>query len=304
MFRPSSPNTMWTSTEDCRCHEHVRHMRSPNCWYAQSSASSAVIASTSGSWSAGALAKEHLLQRVAAKAAAEGLERDDLVRRDVPEVDGRAVLLDEPGLSGLGRRLEDDVLERHRVRDLADEFGPHVARPAEDARCPALTRFRDHLPGAGIELLAQPRRPLGGRELDVRVLRPDLGKHGEVARELLDQLELALARQVDHAVRDLDVREAELLQPALVALDLVLHEHDLEEGPADHDGLSPQDVELRAQVGRDVGGAPAELDDVDVVARRLEHVLPRTRAEALVDHVGQPAGTRRQAKVKAAHRAP
>src|SRR6266516_3842990 len=108
MFRPSSPNTMCTSTEDCRCHEHVRHMRSPNCSYAQSRTSSADIASTSGSWSAGTVAKQHLLERVAAEAAAQCLERDDLVWRNVPEVDARSELLDEPGLGRLRRCLEEE----------------------------------------------------------------------------------------------------------------------------------------------------------------------------------------------------
>src|SRR6202795_3368016 len=140
-------------------------MWSPNCSYAQSRASSAVIASTSGSWSAGTVAKEHLLQRVLAQPATERLERDDLVRGDVPEIDGRAELLDEPRLGVLRGRLEDDVLERHSACDLADEVGSHVAGLAADACCSALTRFRDHLPGAGIELLAQPRRPLLGGEL-------------------------------------------------------------------------------------------------------------------------------------------
>src|SRR5712691_7834865 len=222
-------------------------MRSPNCWYAQSRASSAVIASTSGSWSGGAVAKQHLLQGVAAEAAAERLERDDLVRRDVAEVDGRAELLDEPGLRGLRRRLEDDVFQRHRVCDFADELGAHVAGLAEDPCGPTLARFGDHLPGAGVELFAQPLRPLLRPELDFGVLRADLGENGEVARELLDQLELALARQVDHAVRDLDVCETEPLQPALVAVELVLHEDDLEERAADDDRLSAQHVELRGK---------------------------------------------------------
>src|SRR3977135_360715 len=117
MFKPSSPNTMCTSTEDCRCQEQGRHMRSLNCSYAQSRASSAVIASTSGSWSAGTIAKEHLLQCVAAQSAAERLEGNDFLRGDVPEIDGRAELLDEPGLGVLGGRLEDDVLERHAACD-------------------------------------------------------------------------------------------------------------------------------------------------------------------------------------------
>src|SRR6266498_6035311 len=109
MSRPSSPKTMCTSTELCRCHEQVRHMLPPNCSYPHRIASSALNASTSGSWSAGAIAKQHLLERVAPEAEAERLERDHFVGRDVPEVDRRPELLDEPGLGGLRRRLEDDV---------------------------------------------------------------------------------------------------------------------------------------------------------------------------------------------------
>src|SRR5882672_10266519 len=119
MSRPSS-ETMCTSADDCRCHEHVRHMRSPNCSYAQSSDSSAVIDSTSGSWSA-LVTEQHLLQRVAAQPEAERLERDDLLRRDVAEVDLAAEVLHEPRLRGLGRRLEDEVLQLDRRSDLADQ---------------------------------------------------------------------------------------------------------------------------------------------------------------------------------------
>src|SRR3954464_10794865 len=97
------------STDDWRCHEQVRHMRSPNCSCAQRSTSSALIASTSGSWSAGVVAKQHLLERIAAQAATQRLQRDDFVGRDVAEVHGRAELLDEPRLRSLARSLEDDV---------------------------------------------------------------------------------------------------------------------------------------------------------------------------------------------------
>ena len=47
-----------------------------------------------------------------------------------------------------------------------------------------------------------------GAYTTVGVLRADLGEHGEVAREVGDQLELSLARDVDRAVGDLDVRRA------------------------------------------------------------------------------------------------
>src|SRR5690242_1706856 len=93
--------TMCTRTDDCFCHEQVRQSLSPNCSYAQSSDSSAVMRSTSGSWSAGAVAKQDLLQRVAAQAEPQRLERDHLVGRDVPEIDVRAEVLHEPCLGRL-----------------------------------------------------------------------------------------------------------------------------------------------------------------------------------------------------------
>src|SRR5205823_1581382 len=146
MSSPSSA-TMCTSTDDCFCHEQVRQSRSRYSACTQRRMSSALIASKSSSGSGGALAKQHLLQRVA---------------------------------------------------------------PAP---------FGDHLPGAGRELLLDPLDPLVRGVHDVGVLRSDLGEHGEVAGEVSDQLELALARQVDDAVRDLHMRQAELLQPAFVLVD-------------------------------------------------------------------------------------
>src|SRR5436190_18347526 len=123
---------MCTSTDDCFCHEQVRHSRSPNCSYAQTSMSSAEIVS-GGSCRTG-VAKKHLLERVAAQAEPERLQRDHLAGRDVPQVDPRAEVLAEPGLRGLGRRLPDDVVDRELVRDLLDQAGAHVAVPAEDPR--------------------------------------------------------------------------------------------------------------------------------------------------------------------------
>src|SRR3954447_20380633 len=66
--------------------------------------SSALIDSTSDG-SCRLVAKEHLLQRVAAQAEPERLERDDLLGRDVAEIHVRPEMLDEPGLRRLRRRL-------------------------------------------------------------------------------------------------------------------------------------------------------------------------------------------------------
>src|SRR4051794_16590513 len=86
--------------------EHASATVPGNCSSTNATMPSASHVSTSG----GIWSKEHLLQRVAAQPEAEGLERDHLVGRDVPEVDGRAELLDEPRLCSFRRRLEDDVL--------------------------------------------------------------------------------------------------------------------------------------------------------------------------------------------------
>src|SRR5205823_14146954 len=104
-----------------------------------------------------------------------------------------------------------------------------------------------------------------------------------------NQLELAVTRDVDGAVGDLDVLDSELLQPTLVVVEPVARVHDLEERPAHHDRLVAQHLELPVQVAGHPGRAPAELDDVGSVAARLEDVLPRARAEALVEDVREPA---------------
>src|ERR1700712_950768 len=70
----------------------------------------------------GSVNNEHLLQCVAAQAETQRLERDHFVGRDVAEVDARPELLDEPGLRGLARCFEDDVLDTDRLRDVGDEL--------------------------------------------------------------------------------------------------------------------------------------------------------------------------------------
>ena len=259
-------------------------------------------------------ASEHLLQGVAAQAEAERLERDHLLRRDVAEVDVRAEVLDEPRLARLRRRLEDQVGERDLVRDLVDQARAHVAVLAEDAGRAAFARLGDHLPGAGLLLFLQPLDPLVRRVHDVGILRADLGEHGEVAREVGDQLELAVARDVDRAVGDLDVREAVLLEPRLELVDAVAHVDDLEERAAADDRRLERAVErdLLLEVVRDVARAPAELDDVDELAADVEHAFDLAEVHPLVHHVREPFGARlagargqvEESVVKAGHRAP
>src|SRR5215213_277023 len=308
---------MCTSTEDCFCHEHVRTSRWPYSTYAQRISFSADISSTSGSGSgsAGAVATEqHLLQRVAPEPEAERLERDDFVGRDVAEVHLGAEVLDEPRLRTLRRGLPDQVLEVERVFDLVDEARPELAGRSVDARGAALATLGDHLPRARIELLAYPLHPQIRRDVDRGVLRADLGEDDEVTRELCDQLELAVARDLDRAIRDLDVGEAVLLQPDLECIELAACIDSLEERPAADDRRPERPVErdLLLEVVRDVARAPAELDDVDELARSVEEALDVTEVQALVHDVRESTVARLRLacrdfeprSVRGGHRAP
>src|SRR4051812_35860641 len=111
---------MSSSTVSSFWNEHASAARPPNCSSVHATISCALSDSTSlGNW----ICKEHLLQRVAAQAEAQRLERDHFLRRDVPEIDLGAEVLDEPRLRALRRRFPDDVVKVELVRDLVDQAG-------------------------------------------------------------------------------------------------------------------------------------------------------------------------------------
>src|SRR4051795_8975664 len=173
----SSPASMSSRTDSSFWNEHASETRPGNASRSVARTSSGAIDSKSRSGSCGRLATEqHLLERVAAQAEAQRLERDHLVGRDVAEIHVRAELLDEPRLARLRRRLEDQVADGDLVGDLVDQAGAHVAVLAEDAGGAALARLGDDLPGAGGELFLDPLDPLVGRVDDVGVLGADLGE--------------------------------------------------------------------------------------------------------------------------------
>ena len=82
-----------------------------------------------------------------------------------------------------------------------------------------------------------------------------------------------------------------MLEPALEVVDLVLRVDRLEERAAAHDRRRERAVErdLLLEVVRDVARAPAELDDVDVLAGGVEEALDLAQVQALVDDVREPA---------------
>src|SRR6516225_2351666 len=166
---------MSSSTDSSFWKEQASEIRPGNASRSAPRISGASRASQSSSGSWGRLATEqHLLQRVAAQAETERLERDHLVRRDVADVDVRAEPLYEPRLARLRRRLEDQVGDRDLMDDLVDEAGAHLPRGSVEAGSTAFAALGHDLPGARLELLLDPLDPLVRGVHDLGVLRADL----------------------------------------------------------------------------------------------------------------------------------
>src|SRR6185369_2637774 len=176
-------------------------------------------------WSVGM----HQEERIGAEPLADGLHRDDVARRHVAEVHVGTEVLHQPDLLVLLRRLEHHARRIDLGLDLLDEAGLHFAGALVDADGAGFSALADDLPRAGGELFLDVLHPAGGRDDARAVLAADLGEDGEVPREALDVLELLRARDVDHAVRHLDVLEAVVLQEGDVLGDLLLHDGELEE---------------------------------------------------------------------------
>src|SRR4029077_4365749 len=111
------PNSMSSSTLSSFWNEQASETSPGNASRQRATVSSALIASTAAASGSVNVTKEHLFQRVAAQTEAQCLERGQLVRRDVAEVDRRAELLHEPCLRRLRRGFENDVRRADDVRN-------------------------------------------------------------------------------------------------------------------------------------------------------------------------------------------
>ena len=212
---------------------------SPKRSYAQRSDSSAVIASTSGSCSRLTLAtEEHLLQRVAAQPEAERLERDDLVGRDVAEVDVGPEVLDEPRLRRLRRRLPDRG-RGSRSSARSRRRGPCASRPI-GRKMPAVPPSRASVitfqaPASSSSLIHSTHSY--GANTTSESLEPTSESTVKSRAKSCDQLELALARDLDRAVGDLDMLEVEARAATrLYSSSLLARVDGLEERAAADDG--------------------------------------------------------------------
>src|SRR3954468_15996044 len=114
---------MSSSTDSSFWKEQARETRPGNASRSSPMSSSGAMLSHSRSGSCGLATDQHLLQGVAAQPEAQRLQRDDLVGRDVAEVDLGAERLDEPGLARLCRRLEDDVVDADTLGDRLEQVG-------------------------------------------------------------------------------------------------------------------------------------------------------------------------------------
>ena len=106
----------------------------------------------------------------------------------------------------------------------------------------------------------------------LRILLAHLGDHREAARELLDVAQLLDFRELDRAVRDLEIFAPHVPGPVGQAIHAALLVGELEEGAAEPEGDAAlaQEVDLAREVLGHQCGAPAELDEIDDRARRLD----------------------------------
>ena len=109
-----------------------------------------------------------------------------------------------------------------------------------------------------------------------------------------DQRPLLRLRHRHRAPRDLDVHEPGRARPGQALGRAALRPGDLQQGAAEAggDAVRGQQLDLRGERRVDVGGAPAELPDVDVRRRGVEQVRGGPPAGARVEHVGQPGPSR------------
>src|SRR5205823_12949688 len=136
----------------------------------------------------------------------------------------------------LGTCLPDQVLKVAPVLDLVDKARAQFAGRPVDAGRATLPALSDHLPGTGVELLTHPLHPEIWSDVHLRILGTHLGEDDKILRKLGYELELSLAGDLDRPIRDLDVREAELVQPRLELLELVARVDRFEQRAAADDG--------------------------------------------------------------------
>ena len=172
-----------------------------------------------------------------------------------------------------------------------------------DAGGAALAALGDHLPGAGVELLADPLRPTGTARSPPRSpsSRPPRGRRSR-ARARRSARACARAAARSSRPRSRRARSGSRSSQRLYSSSLSLRDDGLEERPAAHDRRLERAVErdLLLEVVRDVRRPPAELDDVDVLAGGVEEPLDLAEVQPLVDDVRQAA--RRAASARASGR--
>ena len=178
-----------------------------------------------------------------------------------------------------------------RVDDLVDQAGTHLAVAPVDAGGSAFAALGDDLPRAGVELLAHPVDPLVRGEHDVsESFEPTSERTTKsfASSAISSSLRSRGSSIVPSETSTCEKRFSH--QPAAVLVELAAGDHRLEERSAADDRRLERAVEgdLLLEVVRDVRGPPAELHDVDVVARGVEEPLDLAEVEALVHHVGQP----------------
>ncbi len=197
---------------------------------------------------------------------------------------------DEVDLEFLGGRFEDEVGGVDVVEDGAQHVLADVAVGAGDPAATALARLGDHLGGASVEVFVDGGDPVAGGEARRArgVLEADLREHRELAGETVDARCLHVLVERDGSVRHLDVRGAAAAHQLGELVHATGPQVALEERATEEVGNAglAQHRDLAVEVGRHQRRAPAELDQVDVLAVAVHRIGEDAGGHARVDDHG------------------
>ena len=149
---------------------------------------------------------------------------------------------------------------------------------------PDLAALGDDLPGAGLELALDRVDPLVRRDDHGLVLAADLAEHPELLAEACARWRACRSSSMAMVPSETSMHSMpHSSTSAQVLVELALAQAHLEERAAEAHGDAAALVErdLLLEVRRDDRGAPAELDDVDVVAGDLEELATWSRPSPL-----------------------
>ena len=233
-----------------------------------------------------------LEEGVSAQPEPQTLQRNQVVRSDVAQVDVRSKLTEEPHLLGLFRCFPEDVFQRDVGQDAPNQLHMGASVGTVDANVAAFAGFCDDLEASGLQLVAHHPNPLGRTDEDAFFFGTHFGEHFVILAELVDELAFFVVGDDHGSVADFQAGDAQTVDEAEVVVEFVADVKRFKQGAAAVNIKSSFVValDLGSDVGGDQGRAKTELQQVNQLATGFDEVLGLPEAQPFVHHHGQAIG--------------